>query len=193
MKITIDKIKEFNPCQSGLDNLINYYPKFNYTMVEFLQLEHIPYDDKIWLVTKLVDVDVLKQWSVECAEKVMDNYNKVYPNDDRISNCIQVIKEYLAGNTGLEELNAARSAARSAAWSAARYAEAAARSARYAARSARSARSAWSAAWSAEAAAAAARSADSAAEAAARSARYAARSEEENLNLSILIALLENE
>ena len=104
-------------------------------------------------------------------ESVVDNYNKAYPDDTRISDCIETTKRYLEGNCTLQVLEAAaRSAARSATesttWSAARSAaestESAAWSARSAARSA-----AESAAWSTESAMSAAESAAESAESAA--------------------------
>ncbi len=172
-KVTIPFIKEFNPCQYGLDNLTKHYPKLDMLIGEFLKLEHIPYEDKLWLSNKIVDITVLKQWAVECAEQVLSNYNEAYPSDSRITDCIETTKRYLEGNESLENLNTARSAARSAAesaaWSAARSAACAAWSAAWSTAASTAESAAESTAWSA------ARSAAwSAAESAARSAESAA-------------------
>ncbi len=189
--INLEYIKTLNPCRSGLDNFIEHYKDFNGIMVDLLKLEKIPYDDKIWLATRVVDNKILKQWSLDCAITVVDNFNKEYPNDDRIAECLEVTSKYLLGESTLYELeSAARAAAESAAESSAGSAySAAARSAEY---------SAYSAAWAADSAAWAAWAADSA-ESAAWAARSAARSavessaaesSQEDLNISLLIALL---
>ncbi len=199
MKITIDLIKSFDPCEDGIDNFESKYPKYNNTLVHLLSLESISYSDKIWLACKVVDTKILIQWSVECAEHVIDNYNDLYPNDSRISDCIKTVKKYLNGECEISELNSAlhsaRSAADSAARSAAYSADSAARSALHSARSASysALHSARSAAYSA---ARSAYSADSAAYSAAHSVAYsaysAARSVQEDINLSLLIALVDN-
>lgn len=180
MVITIDLIKKYDPCKCGIDNFESKYPNYEDSLVNLLALEDISYSDKVWLATKVVDYKILQQWSVECAEQVVEIYNKVYPNDTRISDCIKITKEYLQGTVTSKELLTAESAAWSAAESAA---ESAARSA------ARSA--AWSAAWSARSAALSARSAESAAWSAWSAVLSAAEKQQEDINLSILIALLE--
>ena len=211
-KINLEYIKTFDPCQDGLDNYIKYHKEFNGTMTEFLSLEHIPYEDKVWLLVKVIDYKILQQWSVDCAESVLHIYEDRYPGDNRVRDCIETTKKYLVGECSIEEVDAAGAAAAAAAWSAgydadaadaadaawaARYAAGSARYAASAARSvdvARSARAAWSADAAADAAESAAWSA--AADAAgsvdaARSARFAAVKEQENINLSLLIALLQ--
>ena len=182
-KVTIPIIKEFNPCQSGLNNLIKHYPKLDMLMSEFLALEQIPYDDKIWLTIILVDRSILKQWAVECAEQVLSNYNELFPKDKRVTDCIETTKRYLEGNESIMNVNTAKSAARSAA------------------KSTESATTAWGAKSAAMSAAWAAESAlyntgwgaESAAAWAAESAFIkVSKFEQNNINLSLLIALIDN-
>jgi hypothetical protein len=132
---------------------------------------------------------VWKRFALFCAKDCLKNYEKEYPNDKRVSDCIKATEDFLDGKITKGELIKARSAAwsaesaaesvaelvaRSAAWSAAWSAESAAESAR-------SAESAWSAAWSAaRSAESAARSARSAAESA-RSAAWSAWSAAESV------------
>jgi len=132
MRITINKIKEYNPCKSGIDNFEALFPNYNNTLVYLLSLDVVSYSDKMWLVSKVVDYKVLQQWSVDCAEFVVDSYNVLYPTDNRVQNCIDITRKYLLGECSIDDLNVAWSAAGSV-WSAAESA----------------ARSAWSAAWSA--------------------------------------------
>jgi hypothetical protein len=131
-------------------------------------------DWMLWLLGQsAVNKKVIVTIAVEFAEQCVSNAS-AYP---AVAQCIAVVKRFLNGEAGPEELSAARSAAWSAAWSAASAAlsaaESAARSAAWSARSAaRSAESAArSAAWSAESAA------WSAAESAAWSAAESAASE----------------
>ena len=109
--ITIETIKHYNPCKSGLNNALKYYPKFNGDIIDLLCLENISYSDKIWVACKIVDYKILQKWAVLCAESQIENYNKIYPNDNRITNCIETTKKYLMGeNFNLSTLSAARSA-----------------------------------------------------------------------------------
>ena len=183
MKITLDIIKSFNPCGDGIEKFEKQYPNYKGTLVEALQLQDVSYSDKIWLVCRVLDTKILIQWSIDCAESVVDNYNNAYPNDTRVSDCIEVTKGYLLGTHSLDELSAAWSAAqsaRSAAESAAQSAsESASESAAQSASESAARSAALSAAWSA------AQSARSAAES-------AAYSEQEDINLSLLITLVDN-
>ena len=179
-KITISSIKKLNPCKSGIDNLIKHYPKFKGDEVDFLKLEHIPYDDKIWLMTNIkIDDRIWQYWALACASSQLDN-----TNDVRVRQCLEVVEDYLNEDVTKEELLAAELAARSA-WLAAR-------SAAY------SAQSAESVAWSAWSAWSAARSAELAARSAARSAWSAAwlavqsaGSDQEEVNILLLIDVIE--
>jgi hypothetical protein len=118
--------------------------------------------------------------AIYAAELVIDNFERVYPDDKRPRNAIEAAKNYLKNPTAE---SAARAERAERAASAAESAESAARSAESAAWSAASAESAWSAAWSAASAAraeSAARSAawSAASAASARSAAWSAESAE---------------
>ena len=129
-----EKIRQLNPCESGIINFETKYPNYQGTIKDILSLEDIPYSDKVWLATKTVELKTLQMWSVKCAELALPNYEKVYPNDTKIRDCLEVVKKVIRGEL---ESSAAWSAESSAAWSAAWSAESAA----------------WSVAWSAESAA----------------------------------------
>jgi hypothetical protein len=178
MKINIQNIKDFNPCIEGLNNLIKHYPNLSVDMPTFLKLEHIPYNDKIWLVRRVVDIPTLQQWGLDCAEFVMH-----LSDDIRVSDCIEMTKRYLLNECTLDELRNVRSAAY------------AARSAEYAATfAAYVADYAYYAASAADAAVSAVVSAAYAIENAAEYAASAApdKQTQQDINLCLLIALLEN-
>jgi len=121
------------------------------------------------LVINKADISdtILHTLAYKSTLRVIDNFEKVYPNDDRPRKAIEAKQSWLKGEIDDKELSAARSAAESA-WSAAE--SAAWSAARSAAQSA-----AESAAWSAarSAAQSAARSAVWSAESVARSAAWA--------------------
>jgi hypothetical protein len=103
------------------------------------------------------DVMLLVKFALVGAESSLGNFEKVFPNDPRVRDCIEVTWRFTRGEATAQEVETAAESARSAAMAAAKSA--------WAAESAGSA--AWSAWWSAEwaastAATAAARSAESA-------------------------------
>ena len=114
-KITLKDIKKLNPCRSGYENLVKYYPDFNMTMVEFLELEHISHKAKVWLIRRMVDGNILKWWALECAKSVAHIYNKKYPKDNRVNECLKANKDFLLGLISLDELLIKRRAASDAA------------------------------------------------------------------------------
>lgn len=173
MKINAKFIRTLKPCEDGILDFEAKHPNFNGKLSELLALDDISYCNKVWLASKVANLKTLQIWSVECAEFVLDNFEKEFPNDKRVRECLEITKKVIIG-----ELH------KSAGWSAAR---SAAKSV---------ARSAWSAAWSAwSVAESEARSAVESAVESAESAVESAESEkeQEDINLSILIALLENE
>jgi hypothetical protein len=161
-------IRTFKPCSSGIDNFEEHYPCFEGTIVDILSLDKVPYNDKVWLACKVVPLKQLQMWSVLCAESVLPNFEKEFPNDNRVRECLETVKKVINRELPLESAarsaEAAESAARSAAWSAVL--------------SARSA--AWSAVWSARSAARSAESAEAA----------ELEKEQEDKNIMILISLL---
>ena len=121
------------------------------------------------------DAKAARLFASDCAEHVLPIYEKRYPSDTRVRDCISTARQYALGIATEKQLAAAWAAARDA--GAAAEAAWAARAAEAAAEAARAAEAAWAAARAAEAAAEAARAAARAAEAAAEAA-WAARAAE---------------
>ena len=94
------------------------------------------------------------------AEHVLPNFEKVFPGDSRVRDCIAVARRYALGQATIAELRAAERAAKRAAERAAKRATgsvaervtawAAAWAAKWAAESAAESATAWAAAWAAE-------------------------------------------
>jgi hypothetical protein len=149
-------IKTLDPCADGWKNLIKHYPNWSGTPLDFLELEHVPVEDKQWLLLRedfLLERD-LHLYACFCAESVLHIFEKEYPNDKRSRQAIEAKRKWLNGEMGNSELDAAWAAARAAAWAAGDAAGDAAGAAVWAARAA--ARAAWDAAWAAARAAGAA-------------------------------------
>lgn len=86
MIVNKDLIKEFKPCETRYRNYLTYYSEFNGSFEEFIDLENISYEDKIWLSKRVLNKNQLIKFGILCAESVQSIYNKKYLNNDRISN-----------------------------------------------------------------------------------------------------------
>jgi len=151
-QITLQEIRELNPCYDPAKFLSEDWTG---TVVDILNVEDCPAEDRIWVVLReeFIDAKTLRLFAVWCAREAL----KLVENPDvRSIEACNVAERYANGEATDEELSAAAWAA-SAAWagSAARAAWAA--RAGSAARAARAARAAWAAsaardAWAASAA-----------------------------------------
>ena len=104
----------------------------------FKLLEVLPFKDFGWWLRncKMTKKQIVII-SILCAESVLHIYEKEYPNDSRVRDCIEATKKYIKGECHLDELikkKSAAYAADAAAYAAAyAYADAAADAAAYAA------------------------------------------------------------
>jgi hypothetical protein len=171
---------ELSLCESGFHACLNPVDSLGYVygnrwFIVEARGKLIKGDDKfvaeeMRLIKEIDTKRVSVKFAVACARKCLNNYERVYPSDDRVRKAIEAAEDWLKNpcQATIDAAWSARSAAwsaESAAWSAAWSARSATWSAESAAWSAESAAwSAESAAWSAESAWSAARSAESAAE-----------------------------
>jgi hypothetical protein len=160
MKITVDKLRELDACESGIDKFIKSGLEGKHikkVIKEAIKQEE--FEDANWLLAECMDYKQYVLYAVYSAEKCIEEYEKHYPDDDRPRKAIEAAKLCAFDPTqeNKEAARSARSAARSAgaaawsAWSAARSAGAAAESAAWSAAES-AARSAGAAAWSARSA-----------------------------------------
>lgn len=185
MRINKQIIEKLKPCQDRFDNFKKHYSDFDDDLKEFILLENISYSDKVWVFTRLATKMQNVKWSLLCASKVLHLFEEKYPNDKRPRKALEFVENWINNPSDAAAYAAyAASAAASSAASSAASASAAA----YAA-SAAFAAAAASAASSAAFAASAAAYASSAASSAAYAAAYAsaARTNEEELNLLMMI------
>lgn len=93
MKINKEVIKGFNACESGYQNFITKYPNFNGSFLEILELENVPYRDKIWLARRVLNKNQLVHFGLLCAESVLNIFEDEYPLDKRVQDCFSYIKQ----------------------------------------------------------------------------------------------------
>ena len=178
--INKEVLKSTKPCADRWKNYLEFYSDFNGSFDEFLELDKISHDDKIWVAKKVLNKNQLVHFATLCAQSVVQIYNERYPHDKRISDCVEyllTITDFSSlSNEQREKLIELRERSR------------AARAAAYATDAA--ARAADAAAYATDVADAAAYAAYAAyaADDAARAAAYAARKTQQELNLKFLSA-----
>ena len=92
MLITSDKIKSLNPCNDRWENFNANYPNFKGNLEEFLNLDLITYNDKIWIGLRLMNKQQNIKFSLRCAESILHIYENEYPNDKRLKKLLNFLK-----------------------------------------------------------------------------------------------------
>jgi hypothetical protein len=126
-------IASLNPCDSRHNNYLTHYKNTSFSIVEFLKLEHITYDDKIWVWKRFAQKEEIIRFGLACADSVLDIFEESYPEDKRPRQALDATLAYLINPTE-ENKQACRDAAHVA--DAAAYAAYAADAAAYAAHAA---------------------------------------------------------
>jgi hypothetical protein len=69
MKIRINTktLEKLNPCRDRLDNWKTHYSKFDGDITEFLLLDKISHQDKLWVCKKLVPMETLVIFAIDCS------------------------------------------------------------------------------------------------------------------------------
>src|ERR1017187_7195692 len=94
MKQTIDVnyLKGLKPCEARLNEFLKNYPTFSGSYSDFLDLENVSYDDKIWVSKRFLSINQLVHFGILCADSVAHIYNDKYPDDKRISDLLNYLK-----------------------------------------------------------------------------------------------------
>ena len=81
----------------------------------------IPLKDKGWFLVRKTDLTIeqKKELALLFAKSVVDIYNNKYPNDKRVSDCIEAIELFNSGKITIDELRVKRVAAYATAYAAA--------------------------------------------------------------------------
>jgi len=67
MKITTQIIKDLNPCEDRLDNFMEHYPDFDGDHEDFLLLDKITHNDKIWVILRLMERIDIEVFAIDCV------------------------------------------------------------------------------------------------------------------------------
>lgn len=116
VKINIELIKSFNPCQDGLDNFIKHHKDFSGSELELLELDNVSVSDKLWLLLRkeFIPENDLHELACKFAESVLHIFEDEYPNDKRPRKAIEAKRKFIKGLITRDELAAASDAARAA-------------------------------------------------------------------------------
>jgi hypothetical protein len=178
-KIDNAYIASLDPCKMRHDNYLAHYKDTSFSVVEFLKLDNITYNDKLWVWKRFTTKEEAIRFGVACADSVLDIFESKHPEDKRPRNALNAVVAYIKDPTKenrqrcKDAVNAANAAANAVnAADAAAYAAAA-----YAADAADAAADAANAAANAAYAANAAR----------RAAREEVRIQQQDLNLLFLV------
>ena len=71
MRINTAMILELRPCQSRLDNYLQYYAQFDGTIEDFIKLPDITHQDKLWVILRLIPRFELEVFAIDCAVSVI--------------------------------------------------------------------------------------------------------------------------
>ena len=111
MKTTLNEIRLFNPCKSGWRkllksmNITSFSESDGEREVTILQiLESNGVKDAYWClrIQKYEDICLIL---AEVAESVLKYYTDKYPNDTRVADCIQGIRDYKNGLINRKQLS----------------------------------------------------------------------------------------
>ena len=85
-------IKDLKPCAERYKNWLEHYQYWSGSFADFLDLDKISYEDKVWVSKKLLSIDELTKWSILCAESVLPIFEARYPDDKRPRECVEYLK-----------------------------------------------------------------------------------------------------
>ena len=106
---TINKLKEERACESGFKKILKFVgPNFdrdkNIPLSDIIKSNDI--DDAIWALRATIECSkkVYQQIALFCAEYSLGIYEKQYPDDSRVRDCIEATKKYINNEIELDEL-----------------------------------------------------------------------------------------
>ncbi len=116
---TLELCKENNACKSGYRKLIKSLPDNEPS--DLIPLTHIVesngLNNAIWALRATTEPcrEFITELALWCAEQVLDIYEKKYPDDGRVRNCLEGIRKYQRGEITKDNLIILRKAALAAA------------------------------------------------------------------------------
>jgi len=92
MQINKEFLKSINLFTDRYEHFIKHHGEFNGSFSEFLDLPNVNYDDKIWVAREILNKNKAVKWATLCAESVVHMFEAKYPDDKRLSDCINYLK-----------------------------------------------------------------------------------------------------
>jgi hypothetical protein len=92
VNINKEVISKFNPCKERFDMFLENYSDFNGSFDEFIDLNKITYEDKIWVAKKVLNRNQLVHFGLLCAKSVLNIFETKYPEDKTVSDCIRYLE-----------------------------------------------------------------------------------------------------
>lgn len=69
--INSETLRQLNPCSDRFNNWKKYYKHTNCTIIEFLSLDKITFNDKMWVLTQVLDSKILNEFRTRCLFRVV--------------------------------------------------------------------------------------------------------------------------
>jgi len=71
MKIKVNSkiIKSLLPCEDRLVNYLKHYNELNFDILEFLALDKITTEDKVWVSVRLMPKELVQRFAMDCASR----------------------------------------------------------------------------------------------------------------------------
>ena len=91
MQINKEVLKSLDPCSDRYKNYLENYPNFDGSFDEFLDLENITHNDKIWVAKRVLNTNQIVHFGLLCAQSVLHIFEEKYPEDKRPRNCIEYL------------------------------------------------------------------------------------------------------
>lgn len=103
MRINSELIRKLGPCENRFQNFLKYYSNFNGTLRDFLFLEKISYHDKMWVMHKIIDVDLLSRWNDVCREEKISAFSEGSENFTILKSSYEVTDNFINENVSEEK------------------------------------------------------------------------------------------
>ena len=104
--ITTGIIKNLKPCTSRFENYLNHYKNVNFTYAQFIGLDKISFEDKMWVLTRLMSLENAVLFAQDAAQDAAQ-YAAKSANQDAAQDAARFAAQYAQ--------DAAQDAAKSAA------------------------------------------------------------------------------
>lgn len=90
--ITLSTIQNLSPCEDRLQNYTTHYSEWSGTLLQFLDLDKVSHQDKVWIFSRLIESNKLSLAAIDFAESVLNTFEQAHPQDNRPRNAINAYR-----------------------------------------------------------------------------------------------------